>query len=147
MHAMTTEGIDLIQKVVDNEPQMSAKERSDVLEKEDGRTPENNIRKSRVEQIDRLLKAVWSDEPVKNREEDTREAPVNKFTKGSSASPHRVGRGMDDRSDGLSGMNKVYSTTTLAVDITGAQKNIRLRRRHRPNGSEEGIAAGKGRNN
>ena len=64
MHAITTEGINLIQEVVDNEPQMSAKERSDILEKEDGRTPENNIRKSRVEQIDRLLKAVWGDEPV-----------------------------------------------------------------------------------
>ena len=55
MHAITTEGIDLIQEVVDNKPQMSAKERSDVLEKEDGRTPENNIRESRVEQVNRLL--------------------------------------------------------------------------------------------
>ena len=64
MHAITTEGIDLIQEVVDNKPQMSAKERSDVLEKEDGRTPENNIRESRVEQVNRLLKAGEGDEPV-----------------------------------------------------------------------------------
>jgi hypothetical protein len=54
---------------------------------------------------------------------------------------------MDDRSDGLSSMNEMYSTTTLTVDITGAQKNISLRRRHRPNGSEEGIATRKGRHN
>jgi hypothetical protein len=64
MHAITTEGINLIQKVVNNEPQMRAKERSDVLKKEDGRTPKSNIRKGRIKQINRLPKAVESNEPI-----------------------------------------------------------------------------------
>ena len=129
MNAVTTERVDLVQEVIDDKPQVSAEKRRDVFEEEDRWTTERNICESSIEQVNGSLKTVGCDEPIEDGKEDAREAPADEITERSSKSPRRISRGVKKRSDRLVKMYEMDGTTTCAIEVAGAQKNIRLRRR------------------